>query len=224
MNSKIQWNEKKTQRRRDPFHPVVRDYAEKRLRFLFQNGLKAHGRALELGAGDGFFSLELEKTFELTVTDNFKAMLERNPSQAVKKILAADATGLKDQDYDLVFEANMLHHAEDEVKIAQEMARLSREFIVMIEPNPYHPLTILLAILLPSERKSLVFTQAKMAKLFQDTEFEVIKSQSFGVIPANRGPLWLCRLLRPLDGALPFLGLENIVILRKLNKSFKQLM
>ncbi len=215
LNSQIQWDEKKTKRRRDAKHPVVRDYAQKRIQFLFENGLPRQGRALELGAGDGFFSLELEKTFELTITDNFQAMLERNPAQAPKNILAAESTGLKDQDYDLVFEANMLHHAAEEEKIVSEMARLSREYIVIVEPNPFHPLTILLACLLPSERKSILFTQSKIAKLFQNLPYDVVKSQSFGVIPANRGPVWLWKLLRPLDGALPFLGLENLVILKR---------
>lgn len=200
--------------RRLATHPIIKSYASKRISHLKK--FVAHsGTCLELGAGDGFFSLQLEKHYQLLATDQHREALENNPSLAEKEVVDAHKINKPEQSFDLVFEANMLHHSDDENKILQEMARVSKERIVLIEPNPLHPLTIILAMILPHERKSLLFTKKYFKKLAHQNGLKIVSFARFGMLPPNKSPNFLWKFFYFLDNKIPLFGLENIVVLEK---------
>lgn len=170
---------------------------------------------IELGSGDGYFSVQLEKIIDLLATDKSQPQLDRNLAACKKATINAAQTGHKDCEFDISFEANMLHHAENEKDIAREMIRLSTKHIIVLEPNPFNPLNFLLGLLLKHERKSLKFTKSYVNKLFSHQNFRLIKSYSFGVVPPNSCPLWLWRILKPLERPLGIIGIDNIYIFQK---------
>jgi SAM-dependent methyltransferase len=208
------WTKKDLSGRRGALHPVVQSYASKRIHQIL-NFIEKPKNCLEIGAGDGFFSLELEKHFDLVISDKLIEALDENPSSCPKEVFSAEKILKPDSSFQLVFEANMLHHSEDEEVILQEMKRVSSQYIVLLEPNPYHPLTLLVAALKSNERKSLRFTMSYLRKLAHKAELDIISIKSIGLLPANKCPTLLWRLFRKIDDVLPFLGLENLVLLRK---------
>ena len=66
-------------------------------------------------------------------------LLSQNPHGL---LTCGDAASLpfRDASFDLVFEANLLHHVSDANAVIGEMHRVSRKYVVLLEPNRYNPL------------------------------------------------------------------------------------
>lgn len=218
MNEVIgDWTEERANSRRDARHPIIQDCAKRRIHYVL-NKITSSSTCLELGAGDGFFSLPLSEHFQLTVTDASEGMLNKNPYTTNAKIMDAAKLSFDNESFEVLFEANMLHHVLDEKKIVQEMQRVSSRYIIILEPNPFNPLTLLLGLLLKDERKSLSFTKNFVRKLFSHPEWECISAQSYGLLPMNRCPHWFWKIFKKWDGVFPFIGLDNIFIFARKGK------
>lgn len=217
LNAQTSWNENESSSRRDSAHPVVKDYAKKRLaeilKYLPTEIINT--KCLDAGAGDGFFSLELKAWFDLSIVDSSMKMLEKNPVKEKVFLMDCAHLGFLDNSFNLVFEANMLHHASNVDDLLRELVRVSSDYIVVLEPNRNHPLTLLLAFLKKNERKSLLFSKRYVHRKMNKFNVRLVKSFSFGFVPANKTPYWLWRMFRCLDRPIPFFGLENIYIYKK---------
>lgn len=216
-----EWPKKMVWSRRDAFHPVVSDYARRRIQLIAKClTSSSFDSCLELGAGDGFFSVQLMNYFRSFVaTDSSAEMLKKNPCSGSKIISNAEKLEFSDNSFDVVFEANMLHHTGDDRKAAEEMVRVSKDYVIVIEPNRLHPLTIILGLIKSHERKSLLFSKKYIKDLFSGLNVDLDYSVSFGVVPANKCPVFIWKILKYLDVVIPVLGLENILIFRKNNGS-----
>ena len=69
--------------------------------------------------------------------------------------------------FDLVFEANLLHHVKNRLIVVKEMAPVSRRWVVLIEPNRYNPLMLGFGIVVAAERGLLNSTRKSNLKLLK---------------------------------------------------------
>ena len=216
MNNDI-WSEQQAKKRRSWDHPIVKSYAEARVSYIFSHFAEKTMSCLELGAGDGFFSFPISmKVYELLVCDASSSMLTKNP---IKTQLQRDIFDLGElKAFDLVFESNLLHHLDDDALALQLMTNQSKKYVVLVEPNPFHPLTILLYFLDPNERRSLRYRKRYTQQLAQAAGLELLDFTSFGLAPANRCPLWAWKILRFFERRIPLLGIENIFIFKKIEQ------
>lgn len=218
-SNKVDWDSK-AQERRTAKHPIVQFYAQSRIDLIKQYIDPSEvDQVLELGAGDGFFSLCLARDFKHIAADISRKMLEKNPVDSQKIILNILEDNTGDLNCDVVFEANVLHHTDDERMFLQKMSEISNRYIVIIEPNPLNPLTFILAMILPHERKSLWFTKRYMKQLARKEGLDVVFMESFGMAPPNRCPSFLWPFFRFFERKISLFGLENIVVLKKNNFS-----
>lgn len=212
----IAWDIEKHEGRRDRNHPVILDCYQRKARLL--DDLQNVGSCLELGAGEGFWTRELTKRFTVTVADQAESFFKDNPCSD-KKIFSLPEIPFKDNSFDLVFEANVLHHLDKDKKAVEEMIRVSSKYIIIVEPNRYHPLTVLLGLILPHERKSLLFSRAYVEKMTEGLPVKLLSSFTQGTLPPNKTPFWFWRIFRNTDRRLPFLGLENFFVYEKVGAS-----
>src|SRR5271165_3283474 len=183
---------------RDPMHPVVGAYDDPKIQFIGQY-VPLTGTVLDVGCGNGIFTLRFaEAGAKVTGLDYSRHLLEQN---AHSPLVCGDATSLPFPDgrFEVVFEANVLHHVEDREGVIREMARTSRRYVVLLEPNRYNPVMFALSIVVRAERgvlKSCVSTlDAEVARC----GLRVIKTLTTGMISQNNTPASLVPLLRNFD-------------------------
>lgn len=212
MKYSIEWNDVDLDNRRTCDHPVVVDCISRRFNSLEieENNLSC----LELGAGEGFWTNVLSKKFKVLATDSSEVMLERNPYQR-KELVSLPMLPYADNSFDAVFESNVLHHVEDDQKAVNEMIRVAKKYIIVVETNRNNPLTIILGLLQKHERKSLLFSKGYVKRLFKEKNVKLLRCFSHGCLPPNKCPVWFWRLFRFLDRRIPFFGLENVFIYEK---------
>jgi hypothetical protein len=109
----------------------------------------------------------------------------------------------------------VLHHVETPSAVIAEMARLSREWIVIFEPNILNPAQLLFSLLVPAERNSLRLSRSIIEHSLEHSGFRVVHFRRGGWIFPNRCPRWLFRLLRVLPFALPIVGISRLWIARR---------
>ncbi len=205
------WERKSLEERRPPDHPVVRHYALSKVHEIQKNlRLPANPKILDLGCGNGFFSLPFSE-FGVTVgVDYSSRMLQAN---ALERKAEMDANHLAFQDmaFDVVFCHALLHHVEDPARVLSEMRRVSSKYVVVMEPNRNNPLMWLFSALVPEERRALKFSLTYLRGLLEQNQLRVVEAFSHGLTVPNKTPGFLLPLVKPLDFRYP-LGMTNILI------------
>lgn len=198
-----------------PFdHPMVRAFTEPRIRTMCHTiGAGRDKRLLDAGTGPGAFMCSLDRFYDVYGIDTSPHMLSKNPLKDKCRCLDASNTGLPDASYDIVFEANMLHHVDDPVATVREMSRLSSEWLVLLEPNRLNPVMMALAVLRKEERTVLKSSRRFVRDLVKPP-FEIVHMETAGMIAPNRIPLALLPVLRPFDFSFP-LGMFHFLIARR---------
>jgi SAM-dependent methyltransferase len=183
---------------RDPFHPVVAAYADPKIEFLWTQ-IPLAGEILDVGCGNGIFTHRLAaKGASVTGLDLSPQLLAGN-SHA--RLIRGDATGLPfpSESFDISFEANLLHHVADRTGVIREMARVSRRYVVLLEPNRNNPVMFGFGIVVKEERGLLVSTSDYLHDELKSAELRVISSLTTGLISQNNTPEVLIPLLRKFD-------------------------
>lgn len=186
---------------RDPFHPVVGAYAAPKIDFI-KSHVPLEGRILDVGSGNGIFAARFAQSGAAVVgVDSSYPLLRQNPH---RRLICGDATTLPfpDASFDLVFEANVLHHVPDRELVVREMTRVSRGHVVLIEPNLYNPLMLVFFLLIRAERGGLKSRVGRLRSELQHAGLRVIASLTTGMISQNNTPerllCWLRRFDRPI--------------------------
>ena len=191
--------------RRRPDHPAVVAFVEPKLSLIRQLIPQAGLTMLEVGAGNGFFSVTFAKHFDLTCTDFSQNMLGTNPLPTERKIRAhAERLPFEDATFDVVFCGNLLHHLEEPLVAVREMARVARRYVVLLEPNALNPLMFLFGLLKKPERGTLRSSRGYLEGLGQQAGLRLRATKVQGAVLPNRSPTWSLPLLRKLDSAHPF--------------------
>ena len=211
MFQKDYWERKSLVDRRPPDHPVIRQYVAPKLdlvrRFV---PLERETKVLDLGCGNGFFSYYFDQLSQTVGVDFSEKMLAKNP---ISQKLLMDAAHIFFQDmaFDVVFCHALLHHVADMDEVLQEMRRVSRKYVVIMEPNRNNPLMFLFSALVPEERKAMAFSLDFLKGRLERNRLKVTASFSHGITVPNKTPVFLLPLMKLLDVQQPW-GMTNILI------------
>lgn len=212
------WEEHK--RRRSPVHPSV--FLAVKTVMAYLKGtmvLDPKYNVLEVGCGNGFYSYQFYYYFpKLIATDFSDYLLSIHPLKGKIKLKNEDVTNLsyKDDSFDIVYCANLLHHVGDTEKAVSEMCRVSRKYVITIEPNINSPFMLFGNTLLnKNEWGSLKFTKKYLENLHKKQDMNIIASTPIGTIPPLKTPKFLAKLLYKLKIKNEYLSLYNVVISEK---------
>ena len=112
------------------------------------------------------------------------------------------------------FAANLFHHVAHPQKVLKEMCRVSKKYVVIIEPNLLHLPMLLFLLIMKKERGGLRLTKRYIYSLAKKCNLRLIKFISTGLIYQNLTPAFLLRLLKFFDRQFVF-GVYNLIIFEK---------
>jgi SAM-dependent methyltransferase len=93
-----------------------------------------------------------------------------------------------DNSFDIVYCMDYLHHVSDIQKAANELLRISKNVVVIIEPNKFNPIYFIYALLCKEERGILDVGYKKIKKIFPHNEIEFIEPLPFHAIIGRTFP------------------------------------
>ncbi|HEB35672.1 hypothetical protein LCGC14_0699820 [marine sediment metagenome] len=215
-SQRLYW--KSPRERRKPDHPVIKAFAEPKIRYM-NKIIRKHQEGkplsiLDVGCGNGFFTHYFEGFYTTYALDFSRAMLKNNSS---KKKICGSATQLPfgDDSFDIAFCSNLLHHLEEPEVAILEMKRVSREYVVLSEPNRNNPLMFMFGLIKKEEQGTLRFSLRYMQRLIKRAGLRLISASNIGIILPNKTPSLLLSLLRQFDGEFAF-AFYNIIVSEKL--------
>lgn len=200
-------------------HPIVRFFAEQRIAFIRRHlDLATIRSALDVGCGNGFSTYYMRQHVpEVWAVDRSEHMLSRHPLRHEGRVRAGDALHLPFEDgaFDLVYAWEVLHHIAEPLQAVREMARASRRYVLVAEPNPLNPAQFAFALYDPEHRWVLRYTKRYMRGLFEQAGLRVLMCCTGGWIFPNMTPAFLMPVLRRLPYRFPLLGISNWVLASK---------
>jgi SAM-dependent methyltransferase len=198
---------------RPPWHPVVRACVIPKLGFIRKNvPITRKTRILDVGSGNGTYSYHLRELADCVAVDSSPSLLRQNPCR--KALADAIRLPFKDDMFDIVLAACLLHHVPDPFAVVAELKRVSRSHVILIEPNRANPPQALFSLLVREERGGLRFSRAFLARCAEANGLRVTHALSTGMIFPNKTPLAAIGLLRIFDRNFRF-GMNSILIAEK---------
>ena len=209
------WERKELARRRSPEHPVIAAYVLPKIDIIRHYvNITNQTRLLDVGCGNGFFTFYFDKICDVCGVDYSEKMLQMNP---VKNILPMDANNLEfeDNSFDVIFCHALLHHVKNVDRVLQEMRRVSKKYIIILEPNRNNPLMFLFSLVVKEERKALKFSLSYLKNIAIKNGLSIVASFSYGMIVPNKTPTFFLPLAKWFNFKQPF-GITNFIIAEKL--------
>lgn len=205
------WERESLRKRRPPEHPVVAEYVDRTLSYLVEwLPLSPDTKLLEIGCGDGRFTTPLNRRCWTVGVDFSTRMLRQNKAPRLAQ-MDANRLGFADNVFDVAFCTHVLHHISDIDVVLAECKRVSRRYLVLLEPNRRNPLMFLFGLLVPEERGSLRFSPSYLEARVKHQGFHVVASFCYGFDMSNRWPVFLLPLVRKL-GFSHFLGTCQLLV------------
>jgi ubiquinone/menaquinone biosynthesis C-methylase UbiE len=198
---------------RDAEHPVVSAYAEPKVRYIEQY-VRLEGRILDVGCGNGIFTVRFARAGAKVVGLDYSLfLLRQNPHRGLS---CGDATALPfaDASFDIAFEGNVLHHVPNRENVIREMVRVSRRYVVLLEPNRYNPLMFAFSVVVRAERGGLKSCVTRLQQEARNCGLRVVDSITTGMISQNNTPAALMPILKQFDRSI-WWGEYIIVIAEK---------
>lgn len=183
-------------------HPIVKFFVNQRIVWLRQYiDLSKVKSAFDVGCGDGFATYYFNKLIpRVEGGDIAEHMLDLNPVPRKQlRVIDAENLPLKNNSYDLVYTWEVLHHVPDPQKAVAEMARVSKKYVVIFEPNRSSPLQFLFGLLTKQERGTLRSTKRYLKGLCENAGLEIIQAEFVGKIPPNKTPESFMPLMKRLS-------------------------
>lgn len=202
--------------KRSTTNSVVKLFNKQRIDYLSSYiDFASISNALDVGCGTGFSSINHPTHISITGIDFSIRNLRINPIQT--KIQASSYNlPFTINSFDLVYGWDFLHHLENPEKAVKEMARVSKKFLVLFEPNRNNPIQFFYSFSNKNERGTLQFTKNKLLEFLNEINFKLISCETVGCIFAGATP----EFLLPIFKSLPFknkLGISTVLICKKLN-------
>jgi len=200
---------------RDYHHPIVRFFARQRWQYLSQFvPFEKIKLGLDVGCGGGFSNIYAQEHFPCIGCDYSAYMLTQNQKS---NILRANAEKLpfKDKSFDLVFCWELLHHIDKPMLVINEMARVSRNWVIVFEPNPFNPAQLIFALFHPEHRGALKTSKTRLRQLTAEALLRPLVVDTVGFIFPNKTPNWLFRILKILPFRILCFGISNVLVAQK---------
>jgi SAM-dependent methyltransferase len=178
--------------------PTVAAYADPKMQFIRKH-VPLRGRVLDVGCGNGVFTGRLACDGAEVVGVDFSHHLLAENDHAVLACSDVASLPFERDAFDIVFEANVLHHVADRNAVIREMARVSRRYIVLLEPNRYNPLMFGFSVVVSAERGGLKSCLRRLHEEVQSAGARVRASIATGMISQNNTPSALVPFLRRFD-------------------------
>jgi SAM-dependent methyltransferase len=200
---------------RPPQHPVITAYVQPKLDYISKIvSLDENTSLLDVGCGNGIYTHYFSQVCgSVTGVDSSQNMLSENPCTNVVRSDAGDLP-FQARSFDVAFEANLLHHVDDRAKVVTEMARVSRRWVILIEPNRYNPLMLAFGLVVPAERGLLTSTRKSNLNLLREVGLNPISWMTTGMISQNNTPQCLLPVLKRFDREIWY-GEYAVVIAEK---------
>ena len=200
--------------KRSSNHPVVEFFSRQRFNYVQQFlDLNSITNALDVGSGTGFSSYHLPSIIKLTSVDFSSRLLHINHSSN-KIQTAAYHLPFTSKSFDLVYGWDFLHHLDTPNTAVHEMARVSKKYLVLFEPNRNNLIQFLYAFSNRNERKTLNFNKKRMLQFLNEIDFKLISCNTVGWIFAGATPSNLLKIFKHF----PFqhkLGISVVLICEK---------
>lgn len=216
----IQWdNQKKywetSQNRRTPTHPVVKEFVIPNINYINQyTEISDKTRILDIGCGNGYFSYHFASLSTYTIGLDFsKTMLSMNPHD---NLVQGNAYTLpfKDNEFDIVFCSALLHHLDNIDHALEEFKRVSKNYVILLEPNRNNPLMFLFGLAKKEERASIKFSMNYLLDKVRNHNLKIIDCCSRGFIFPNKTPVSILPIFKLLNRKFS-LGISNVIITKK---------
>ena len=182
--------------KRQASHQVVNFFSIQRIKYLTKYlDIKSISTALDVGSGTSFSSYYFPKPINLTSLDFSLRNLKLNP---MKNKIQASAFKLpfSNNSFDLVYGWDFLHHLDNPTNAVFEMARVTKKYIVLFEPNRNNPIQFIYALLNKNERGTLKFNKKKLIELMNQINFKLITCETVGWIFAGASPTFSLNLCK----------------------------
>jgi ubiquinone/menaquinone biosynthesis C-methylase UbiE len=150
--------------------------------------LKKESKIIDIGCGEGrtlkaFRIKGYKKSIGLDFTKESLVICQKNGFTLNKDVFWGDASKLnfKNREFDLVFSEGLLEHFTDPTKIIKEMCRVSKKYVLLIQPNHYSIYGRLISVLghfLRNNVKEYSFTKEYFIQKFLDEKLYLQKSNS----------------------------------------------
>ena len=214
-HQKNYWERDGVLKRKSPDHPIVAECVLPKIDIIKSYvSITPKTRLLDVGCGNGFFTYYFDKICDVSGVDYSEKMLQINP---VKKKFLMDANNLKfdDNSFDIAFSHGFLHHVDNIDNVIQEMKRVSKKYVIILDANRNNPLLFLFSLIVKEERKALKFSLSYLRNIIKRNGLKIIDSFSLGMIVPNKMPLFLLPLAKKFNFKQPF-GITNFVIAEKM--------
>lgn len=196
-------------------HPVVSFFAKQRVDFISNHiPLKEIKDVLDVGSGRGYSGYYLTSDDFVTATDFAFTQLKKNP---IKKriVCKSDKLPFKEKSFSLVNEWELLHHLANPIDTVKEMARVTKEYLILFEPNRQNPGLLFFGLIKKEEKELLKHHKKMLLKLVENINFDVITCETVGWVFPNRMPEFILPFAKKLPFRLPIIGLSNVVICKR---------
>jgi len=199
MEDKKFWDEY-AKKRRGPTHPVVEVFVKEKIE-LISRIVNLKGKSLiDIGCGNGRFIYHfLPLVKDVVGVDYSLSMTVEARKYTNCQSLVGDGLSLpfKDDTFDISFGGCYLHNLSDPVGALKEMKRVSKEYVILVEPSPFNPLIFLFDVISSEEELSaLKFTKKYITSLFLKVGLEVVHVSTQGFVFPNRTPMRLLPILK----------------------------
>lgn len=121
----------------------------------------------------------------------------------------------KDNSFDLIFSANLLHHLIYQIEAIKEIRRVTKKYYILIEPNRNNIVMDIFAFFRKQERQLVKCSLNYLSNLLLNMNFKIIDSFSTGIISPNKLPIFFNSILKSSDLKEMRFGLYNIIISKK---------
>ncbi len=186
---------------RQPDDYVVRSFVTPKIKFMGDKGCFRNKDIgiLDVGSGNGTFSWYFNKYTDKVISLDYSEQLLESNSARLKVLADGYNLPFKDNQFDIVFEANLLHHLDRPHCAIEEMKRCSKEYVVLIEPNRYNPLMFLFSLAITAERGVLASSGKKWRGVIRHLGMEIIAQKITGMISQQNTPAFMVPFLRLFD-------------------------
>lgn len=196
-------------------HPIVEGFSRQRWDYVRQLlPLSEIETTLDVGAGNGFSTAYAPEGFDAVACDGSMRYLGQHPGK--KKVLV-DALELPfgDNSFDLTYCWELLHHVERPHEALAEMARVSKKWVMLFEPNPLNPAQAVFAVVDREHHWVLRYSERYVREQLERAGLVPRVIQRVGLIFPNRTPEWIYPLLRAMPFRWPLIGISLLVIAEK---------